>query len=251
MPFLKFSRDKRGYENFYLIEPPSGGRRGGKSHPRLLFWFRSPPQVKVGRAPFSDEVRQMVEAQNPGMTFDWARIMSTPIPPPDTDHWRERRRMEKAAKRAAREDDDVETPAVEPSPEIAAAGEAVTEAVRETVMDAVTQVVTLAATEDVAIHGDDGDDTDADAGAEDDDSVETAPAETAVVTSDAQGSTEAQGTAAPGQRRRRRRRRGRRGRHGQPEMAGQSQPQAQTASEAVAPQAEPAIEPEIPPTNEV
>ena len=95
MPFLKFSRDKRGYENYYLFD--------GKGRPRLLFWFRTPPQVKVGRAPFSSDVRKMIEAQNPGVQFDWARIMSTPIPPPDVDYWRERRRAEKAAKRAARE----------------------------------------------------------------------------------------------------------------------------------------------------
>ena len=100
MPFLKFSRDKRGYENYYLYD--------GKGRPRLLFWFRTPPQVKVGRVPFSDEVRTMVEAQNPGVSFDWARIMSTPIPSPDVDHWRERRRVEKAAKRAAREAEAVE-----------------------------------------------------------------------------------------------------------------------------------------------
>jgi hypothetical protein len=97
VPFLKFSRDKRGYENYYLFD--------GNGRPRLLFWFRTPPQVKVGRAPFSDDVRQMVEAQNPGVFFDWARIMSTPIPSPDVDHWRERRRLEKAAKRAAREEE--------------------------------------------------------------------------------------------------------------------------------------------------
>ena len=84
MPYLKFSRDKRGYENFYLIEPPSGGReQRGKARPRVLFWFRTPPSVKVGRVPFSDDVRKMIEAQNPDLKFDWARIMSTPIPPPD------------------------------------------------------------------------------------------------------------------------------------------------------------------------
>ena len=95
MPFLKFSRDKRGYENYYLFD--------GKGHPRLLFWFRTPPNVKVGRAPFAQDVRTMVEAQNPDVRFDWARIMSTPIPSADVEYWRERRRAEKAAKRAARE----------------------------------------------------------------------------------------------------------------------------------------------------
>ena len=105
MPYLKFSRDKRGYENFFLIEPPSSGRDRGKARSRVLFWFRTPPNVKVGRVPFSDDVRQLVEAQNPGVTFDWARILATPIPAADADHWRERRRVEKAARRAAREED--------------------------------------------------------------------------------------------------------------------------------------------------
>jgi hypothetical protein len=107
VPYLKFSRDKRGYENFFLIEPPSGGRdqHGSKARPRLLFWFRTPPHVKVGRMPFSDEVRAMVEAQNPDLRFDWARITSTPIPSPEADQWRERRRAEKAARRADREED--------------------------------------------------------------------------------------------------------------------------------------------------
>jgi len=97
VPFLKFSRDKRGYENYYLFD--------GKARPRLLFWFRSPPNVRVGRAPFSEDVRKMVEAQNPGVHFDWQRIMSTPIPSADVEYWRERRRAEKAAKRAVREAD--------------------------------------------------------------------------------------------------------------------------------------------------
>lgn len=102
MPYLKFSRDKRGYEHFSIIEP-GVMRRGKPSRPRLLFWFRSPPQVKVGRNPFTDEVRRAIEAQNPGVRFDWPRLLATPIPPPDAEHWRERRRIEKAAKQAARE----------------------------------------------------------------------------------------------------------------------------------------------------
>jgi hypothetical protein len=102
VPYLKFSRDKRGYEHFSIIEPGTA-RRGRPPRPRLLFWFRTPPQVKVGRLPFTDDVRRAIEAQNPGLRFDWPRLLATPIPPPDAEHWRERRRMEKAAKQAARE----------------------------------------------------------------------------------------------------------------------------------------------------
>jgi hypothetical protein len=107
VPYLKFSRDKRGYEYFSLIEP-GVPRRGRPARPRLLFWFRTPPQVKVGRHPFTDEVQRAIEQQNPGVRFDWPRLLSTPIPPPDAEHWRERRRAEKAAKMAAKRQEEVQ-----------------------------------------------------------------------------------------------------------------------------------------------
>ena len=69
--FLRFSRDKRGYENFYLVQPTN---RRGKSRPRMLYWFRTPPNVKVGREPFDPDVRRALEAQNPDVTFDWHAI---------------------------------------------------------------------------------------------------------------------------------------------------------------------------------
>jgi len=193
--FLKFSRDKRGYENYYLIEPPSGGRhnvRGGKGRPRLLFWFRTPPQMKVGRTPFSDDVRKMVEAQNPGVSFDWARIVATPIPSPEADHWRERRRVEKAAKRAAREE-DVE---VDASADVVAAAAAEVEAAPAAAD--VTEVAAEPQREGAE-----------DAGAEA--QVET-QAEAPVAASDLQGNP------SPGHRHRRRRRRGRRGHQGSPQV---------------------------------
>lgn len=98
MAFLKFSRDKRGYEHFYLVQP-SGNRE--KSRPRVLYWFRTPPNIKVGREPFDDEMRRAIAAQNPGVAFDWPKLLETPIPP-DIEHWRDRRRAEKAARRLAR-----------------------------------------------------------------------------------------------------------------------------------------------------
>ena len=116
MPYLKFSRDKRGYEHFSIIEPGTA-RRGRPPHPRLLFWFRTPPQVKVGRLPFTDDVRRAIEAQNPGLRFDWPRLLATPIPPPDAEHWRERRRIEKAARQAAREVEGAEAPVTEEAEE--------------------------------------------------------------------------------------------------------------------------------------
>jgi hypothetical protein len=178
VPFLKFSRDKRGYENYYLFD--------GKGRPRLLFWFRTPPQVKVGRAPFSADVREMVEAQNPGVQFDWARIMATPIPSPDVDRWRERRRVEKAAKRAAREAEAVE--AAEAAAEVNAAAHDV---VPETAAEETEPREDLEAVIE-AMEG-------------------TAPESDDVAAESAPPSSEVQVSPPEGHRRRRRRRRGRRG----------------------------------------
>ena len=105
MPFLRFSRDKRGYESTYLVHIQN--RRGKPSRQRILYWYRTPPGVRVGRPPFDEEARRRLEAQNPDVTFDWPTIIATPIPPPaENEQWRERRRAERAAKQAQRADDE-------------------------------------------------------------------------------------------------------------------------------------------------
>src|SRR5438046_421323 len=73
---------------------------GGRSRPILRGWYRAPPAVTVGRPPFDPEVRQRLETQHPDIKFDWRAITSAQPPPPDAEHWRERRRAEKAAKLA-------------------------------------------------------------------------------------------------------------------------------------------------------
>jgi hypothetical protein len=100
VPVLRFTRDKRGYEYFYLVEMAPGRR--GRTRPRVLFWFRTPPNVKVGREPFSDEVRRALEAKYPDLVFDWKKLSATPAPPAaDPERWRERRRAERVARQAA------------------------------------------------------------------------------------------------------------------------------------------------------
>jgi hypothetical protein len=103
--FLRFARDSRGYEYFSLVRP-AGGRRG-KDRSRVLYWFRTPPGVKVGRIPFDDEMRRAIEARNRDVRFDWPRLLATPIPPPtaDVERWRERRRAERAARQTGRDAD--------------------------------------------------------------------------------------------------------------------------------------------------
>jgi hypothetical protein len=101
VPSVRFSRDKRGYEYVYLVHTPT--RRGKPGRSRVLYWYRTPPGVRIGRKPFDPEVQQMLERQNPGVSFDWEAIIATPVPPPDmTEFWRERRRAEKVARQERR-----------------------------------------------------------------------------------------------------------------------------------------------------
>lgn len=116
MPFVRFSRDKRGYEHTYLIH--AAQKKGAPA--RVLYWYRTPPGVKVGRPAFDDDVKRALEAQYPLIAFDWSTLLSVTIPPVEVEHWRERRRAEKAAKQArqaAVRDDAPEDD--EPSPETA------------------------------------------------------------------------------------------------------------------------------------
>jgi hypothetical protein len=101
MAFLRFTRDKRGYEYFYLVH---SSQRRGRSTSRVLYWFRTPPNVKVGREPFDEHIRRELEKQNPDVDFDWRKILETPIPSADAEKWRERRRAERAAKALRRTD---------------------------------------------------------------------------------------------------------------------------------------------------
>jgi hypothetical protein len=97
--FLRFSRDKRGYELFALVQPTTNRR--GATRQRVLYMYRTPPDVKVGREPFDEAVRRALEAQYPDVSFDWKKILETPIPSADAERWRERRRAERAARQAA------------------------------------------------------------------------------------------------------------------------------------------------------
>ena len=78
MPYLRFSRDKRGYENTYVLH--AGGVRG-KARPRMLYWFRTPPNVKVGRLPLDPDAIRAVEDNNPDVTFDWNKMLKVRATP--------------------------------------------------------------------------------------------------------------------------------------------------------------------------
>ena len=130
MAFLRFTRDKRGYEQFSLFEQATNRR--GKSRSRLLYWYRTPPNIRVGREPFDESVRRALEAQYPAVQFDWRKIVDTPIPSVEAEHWRERRRAEKAEKAARRAMPSDEEPQAEPEEESNAAIEVAPNAIDDT-----------------------------------------------------------------------------------------------------------------------
>ena len=191
MPFLRISRDKRGYEYFALVHTTSGRR--GRVRQRTLYWFRTPPNVKVGRPPFDDEVMRALEAQYPDVTFDWNALRNTPMPPPSVEHWRERRRADKAMRQFRAADEEPETPVEEPQIDAATAS------ADSEPPDEETQVGSSVA-----------------AGLDEPGPFEAAPhvADPAGggLQPDASANLSATGDAGPDARRRRRRRRGRRGR---------------------------------------
>jgi hypothetical protein len=67
------------------------GRRRGKSHSRILYWFRTPPGVRVGRAALDEDAIRLIEQHNPGVEFDWTRILKGQDAPPEPTSQPERR----------------------------------------------------------------------------------------------------------------------------------------------------------------
>lgn len=63
-------------------------KKRGKSRSRILYWFRTPPGVKVGRSALDEDAIRHIEEFNPGVEFDWTRILrgqgAPPAEPRDT-----------------------------------------------------------------------------------------------------------------------------------------------------------------------
>ncbi len=57
-------------------------RKRGKSRSRILYWFRTPPGVKVGRSALDEDAIRQIEEFNPGVEFDWTRILKGQGVPP-------------------------------------------------------------------------------------------------------------------------------------------------------------------------
>jgi hypothetical protein len=70
VPFLRLARDHRGYETTVLLHVPHPGDR-----PRVLYWYRSAPGVRVGRPALDEDAIRTIEDQHPEIDFDWPHIL--------------------------------------------------------------------------------------------------------------------------------------------------------------------------------
>ena len=98
MPFLRFERDRRGNLSTYLVHT---FRKGGKPHSLVLYWFRSPPNVRVGRLAIDDDTIRTIEELYPNLAFDWPTLLSQRPPPLEMKKWTSRRRHDKTPKRVS------------------------------------------------------------------------------------------------------------------------------------------------------
>ena len=111
MPFLRYDRDRRGNLTTYLVHT---FRKGGKPHSLVLYWFRSPANVRVGRLAIDDDTIRTIEALYPDLAFDWPKLLSQRPPPLEMKRWTSKRKQGKDLKggsvrrRRSREDNHVE-----------------------------------------------------------------------------------------------------------------------------------------------
>jgi hypothetical protein len=72
VPFLRVIRDKRGYETTYLMH---WYREGTRQRSRILYVFRSPGGVRVGRESLEPAILRDIEANYPDIAFDWKAVL--------------------------------------------------------------------------------------------------------------------------------------------------------------------------------
>ncbi|MBA2302516.1 MAG: hypothetical protein H0W08_07760 [Acidobacteria bacterium] len=89
------------------MEP--GRKSRGRS--RILYWFRTPPGIRVGRGPLDPEAIRLIESSNPDLDFDWTRILKGQ-PDEEPAERRAPPRKRRAAAPAARRAENTPTPPV-------------------------------------------------------------------------------------------------------------------------------------------
>ena len=112
-------RDKRGYETTYLMH---WLRDGSRQRSRILYVFRTPGGVRVGRESLEPDVLREIESRHPEINFDWKTLFANQQlveSSPEPRRPRKRKREEEPAATSAIA--DAAAPAGEPEPQVAPA----------------------------------------------------------------------------------------------------------------------------------
>jgi hypothetical protein len=71
VPFLRLTRDRRGFENTFLLHADHPGAKA-----RLLYWYRTAPGIALGRAALDEDAIRTIEENHPDIEFDWPAILA-------------------------------------------------------------------------------------------------------------------------------------------------------------------------------
>jgi hypothetical protein len=130
VPFLRVIRDKRGYETTYLMH---WYREGNRQRSRILYVFRTPGGVRVGREALDPDILREIERKYPDIDFDWQVVVENQQvveSAPEQRRPKKRRREEEGeaapAPEKAATSESVASPAPAPRPAIPAAIEGAT-----------------------------------------------------------------------------------------------------------------------------
>jgi hypothetical protein len=110
------TRDRRGFENTFLMHADRPGER-----PRLLYWYRTAPGVMLGRAALDEDAIRTIEEQHPDIDFDWPAIIAlsevmtpedeAPLSRPQPQQQRREKRSRNRDRESARADIAPQEPA--------------------------------------------------------------------------------------------------------------------------------------------
>jgi hypothetical protein len=115
---LRVTRDQRGYENTFLLHSARPG-----DPPRVLYWYRTAPGVRVGRRALDEDAIREIEEQHPDIEFDWPHLLEEASNPPIDIERRPERPRRKPQRARDEEATAAPAPAMDspPSPAPAAA----------------------------------------------------------------------------------------------------------------------------------
>ena len=106
MPFLRVIRDKRGYETTYLMH---WYREGNRQRSRILYVFRTPGSVRVGREALDPEILRQIEHEYPDIDFDWQVVVENQQVVESNPEPRRQRKKRRG-------DEEIEVPPPAPAP---------------------------------------------------------------------------------------------------------------------------------------